>query len=178
MNSAAPILRRDSGHSGSLSRTATGLLIALLVVVFVAIAVISAILFIRYRRSRQAPLLPLHNDECTTPPSNRLTIKTNSPESISVLDEKRELSKSMENTPTSPVPEIRITFPEEEDPTGRPVSGRVVVVHIGEQGGIGLEPLSNDSLPPYPASGNDRFQSLDIDRMGGLKEKPDPPQYS
>lgn len=73
-------------------------------------------------------------------------------------------------TPTSAVPEIRITFPDEVDPTGRPQSGRVVVVRMGENNAIGLEPLQ-ESAPPYEKESIDRFQSLDLDRIGGLKER-------
>jgi len=79
----------------------------------------------------------------------------------------------MENSsspPDSPVPEIHITFPEEEDEAGKRKSGRVVVVRISEGGGVGLEPYQ-EQLPPYQANEADRFHSLDIERMGGLKEK-------
>jgi len=81
----------------------------------------------------------------------------------------------MENSsspPASPVPEIRITFPEEEDESGKRKSGRVVVVRISEAGSVGLEPCQEE-LPPYQSSDADRFQSLDLERMGGLKEKED-----
>lgn len=72
---------------------------------------------------------------------------------------------------TGPLPEIRITFPEEQDEAGKRKSGRVVVVRISDNGGIGLEPYNDEHLPPYQRSDMDRFQSLDLDRMGGLKEK-------
>ena len=75
------------------------------------------------------------------------------------------------SSPKSPVPEIRITFPEEEEEGGRRKSGRVVVVRISETGGVGLEPYTDDHLPPYQNSDAERFQSLDLDRIGGLKEK-------
>lgn len=78
---------------------------------------------------------------------------------------------SRPSSPTSPLPEIRITFPEEEDEAGKRKSGRVVVVRISENGGVGLEPLNEDHLPPYQKSDAERFQSLDLDRLGGLKEK-------
>ena len=77
---------------------------------------------------------------------------------------------SQPGSPSSPVPEIRITFPEEEDEAGKSKSGRVVVVRIGETGGLGLEPYSEENLPAYQQSDAERFQSLDLDRMGGLKE--------
>lgn len=71
--------------------------------------------------------------------------------------------------PMSPVPEIRITLPEEMDHTGNRRSGRVVVVHVGEST-VGYEPY-DEKLPPYQHSESERFQSLDLDRIGGLKEK-------
>lgn len=73
--------------------------------------------------------------------------------------------------PGSPIPEIRITFPEEVDEGGRRKSGRVVVVRVGEHT-VGMEPV-NDNLPPYQQKDSDRYESLDLDRMGGLKEKVD-----
>ena len=73
--------------------------------------------------------------------------------------------------PPSPVPEIRITFPDEEDMSGKRTSGRVVVLRIGESGAIGMEPVSHDALPPYQRDDAERFQSLDLDRIGGLREK-------
>ena len=77
---------------------------------------------------------------------------------------------SRPGSPVSPVPEIRITFPEEENEAGKSKSGRVVVVRISETGGLGLEPYSDEHLPAYQQSDAERFQSLDLDRMGGLKE--------
>ena len=71
--------------------------------------------------------------------------------------------------PPSPIPEIRITFPEEVDEQGKRQSGRVVVVRVGEHS-VGLEPV-NEKLPPYQQYESERFQSLDLDRIGGLKEK-------
>ena len=45
-----------------------------------------------------------------------------------------------------------------------------MVVRISESGGLGLEPYSDEHLPAYQRSETERFQSLDLDRMGGLKE--------
>ena len=78
---------------------------------------------------------------------------------------------SRPSSPSDSLPEIRITFPEEEDEAGKRKSGRVVIVRIGENGGVGLEPCNDDHLPPYQKSDAERLQSLDLDRMGGLKEK-------
>jgi len=87
-----------------------------------------------------------------------------------VYNEKQTLMDNPSSPPVSPIPEIRITFPEEEDEAGKRKSGRVVVVRVGETG-VGLEPYQEDDLPPYQNSEAGRFQSLDLERMGGLKEK-------
>jgi hypothetical protein len=42
-------------------------------------------------------------------------------------------------------------------------------VRVGEHS-VGLEPVQ-DNLPPYQRDSSDRFDSLDLDRIGGLKEK-------
>lgn len=86
--------------------------------------------------------------------------------------------------PTSPdtIPEIRITFPDEEGRDGRRVSGRVMVVSVGEAGVGYVRPLNEGGeqkelggagMPPAYASptSTERMASVDIDRIGGLKEK-------
>lgn len=47
-----------------------------------------------------------------------------------------------------------------------------MVVRISEAGGVGLEPYLDDeeSLPPYQTARDGKFESLDLDRIGGLKE--------
>lgn len=51
-------------------------------------------------------------------------------------------------------------------------SGRVVKVFVDDKGGLGMEPVnSEDGLPPYVANEGSRFVSLDLERMGGLKER-------
>lgn len=91
---------------------------------------------------------------------------------MKIYNEKEILveDSSQPSSPSSPVPEIRITFPEEQDDAGKSKSGRVVVVRISETGGVGLEPCSDEHLPAYQQSDAERFQSLDLDRLGGLKE--------
>ena len=46
-----------------------------------------------------------------------------------------------------------------------------MVVRISEKGAEGFEPCGEETLPRYRASESERFQSLDLERMGGLKEK-------
>ncbi|KAI4179014.1 MAG: hypothetical protein LQ346_007294 [Caloplaca aetnensis] len=90
--------------------------------------------------------------------------------SLVAMFEKDMLPSRTSSGPPSPVPEIRITFPEEEDAAGKRKSGRVVVVRISDNGGVGLEPYHEDLLPPYGTGDAERFQSLELDRIGGLKE--------
>ncbi|OJJ04698.1 hypothetical protein ASPVEDRAFT_137171 [Aspergillus versicolor CBS 583.65] len=171
------LFARDDGSKGSegLSEPMLDLLISLLVLVLLGIALVGGLIVLRRRRlNRQQPELPVHNGQCST--HHRSLTITAPPyaktESVFVIDEKRNLMENSSSPPPSPVPEIRITFPEEEDESGKRKSGRVVVVRISEAGSVGLEPY-NDQLPPYQTSDAERFQSLDIERMGGLKEKDD-----
>lgn len=171
-------VRDDSASSNS---TMIDLLIALLVLVFIALALIGTLFMVRKIRRNRAiarQQLPTHNEPGSRPISNhrRLTI-TATPykgargSSIYVYDEK----SSMINSPSPPlspdnVPEIRITFPDEQDESGRRKSGRVVVVRVGETG-VGLEPLQEEQLPAYEKESSERFHSIDMERIGGLKEK-------
>lgn len=174
------LVRDDSSSGAPLSPTMMNLLIALLVLILAAICLTGTLVVLRkYRKSKrqQQSELPLHNPIPVSKKSNhrRLTI-TATPygrksESSFVVSEKSAFLDQSSSPPASPIPEIRITFPEEEeDKTGKRKSGRVVVVRISDNGGVGLEPYQ-EKLPPYQSSDSDRFQSLDLDRMGGLKEK-------
>lgn len=151
--------------------TMVSLLVSLLVLVILGLGLVGALFFLRHvRKTKKAAELPLYEKRQSG--HRRLTI-TASPygkgrESVLVYQEKQDL---MSSPPSSPVPEIRITFPDEVDSAGKRQSGRVVVVRVGEHS-VGLEPLRED-LPPYQRDSSDRFDSLDLDRMGGLKEKSD-----
>lgn len=156
-----PVLPR-SLDAPNMSTTTLNLLIALLVLLFVALLLVLSLYIIRrVRRSRAVARqsLPTHHNH------RRLT--------INVYDEKASILSSPSSPPLSPVPEIRITFPDEQcEKTGRRKSGRVLVVRVGEKG-VGLEPLGDEEqLPAYDGE-KERYQSLDLDRMGGLKEKKD-----
>lgn len=167
------LLTRDNS-AGSLTPKTIDLLISLLVLILLAIVLSGSLLLLRQRRRRleQQSRLPLYQNQAH---QRRLTITQNSRTgSIHVYNEKQDF---MQSPPLSPVPEIRITFPEEQDESGKPKAGRVVVVHIGENGGVGLSP-ARDELPPYQTSETGRFQSLDLERMGGLKEKEETSRWS
>ncbi len=171
---------RDS--SSTLSPTMANLVIALMVLVIIGFIAGGGLYLIRKLRKVQAAknaTLPTYN--APAPFKNvanhrRLTITTNqsggrSP-SIYVYDEKSSLTSNPSSPPLSPenIPEIRITFPDEHDESGRPKSGRVVIVRVGEHG-VGLEPLRDEQLPAYEKEAGERFHSIDMERIGGLKEK-------
>ena len=175
------LVRDDSSAKAvPLSPMLMNFLIALLVLILAVICLTATLLVLRkYRKAKrgQQSELPLHNPPQLVKKSNhrRLTI-TATPygrksESSFVISEKSAFLDQSSSPTASPIPEIRITFPEEvEDTTGKRKSGRVVVVRISDNGGVGLEPFE-EKLPPYQSSDSDRFQSLDLERMGGLKEK-------
>lgn len=75
--------------------------------------------------------------------------------------------------PHSPdnVPEIHITFPDEQDEQGRPKSGRVLVVRVGDNATVGLEPVREEQLPAYEKEAKGGFYTIDMNQIGGLKEK-------
>jgi hypothetical protein len=169
-------LIRRSDEVG-LSNTLVDLLISLLVLVLLALALLGGLFIIRRKRqSNKESVLPVHNGQIPAS-QRRLTITANKHDSVFVYDEKRALMQNSDSPPPSPVPEIRITFPEEEDESGRRKSGRMVVVRISEAGSVGLEPC-HEELPPYHSTDTGRFHSLDIERMGGLKEKGELNNYS
>lgn len=91
--------------------------------------------------------------------------------SNSHASEKQALMGSCSPMPLTPdsVPEIRITFPEEEDAQGRRKSARVVIVSVGEAGVGFVRDVPEESLPPYQK--HDGFSSVDLEKIGGLKEK-------
>jgi len=160
-----------------MSPTIIDLIIALLVLIFVSLLLIGALYIVRKIRQRRAiaqQQLPVYNEKASSN-HRRLTI-TAAPygrgSSVYVYDEKSSMMSSPQSPPLSPdsVPEIRITFPDEQDASGRRKSGRVVVVRVGETG-VGLEPLQDEQLPAYQKESGERFHSIDMERIGGLKEK-------
>lgn len=85
---------------------------------------------------------------------------------------------SAKDEPDSPVPEIRITFPDEHDDTGCKKEGRVVVVKIGDHGSVGMAPCMDEPAPPYHQAARERLKSLDLERIGGLREKGSAKNYA
>ncbi|KAG9697799.1 hypothetical protein KCU78_g22467, partial [Aureobasidium melanogenum] len=169
MASFMKLVARDS-YDESYSPTMAALLIALVVLLIIALLCVVALYFMRWRkRSIRAGSLAIDDEEkSASQHHHRVTVRPH--ESIIVYQEKQSLIDNSEAPPSvNSVPEIRIHFPEEVDTLGKRQSGRVVVVRVGDHS-IGLEPVS-ENLPPYQKSESDRFQSLDLERIGGLKEK-------
>jgi len=171
------IVRDDKN---SMSPTIIDLLIVLLVLLFISLLLVAALFSMRKIRRNRAiarQQLPVYSEKPASGHRRSMTITTsqyNRNSSIYVYDEKSSMMNSQPSSPTD-VPEIRITFPDEQDESGRRTSGRVVIVRVGETG-VGLEPLKEDEqLPAYQKDGSERFHSIDMDRIGGLKEKS---QYS
>lgn len=149
-----------------------------LVVVFFGLVIVACSLSLgliclrrkRLARQRQnASLLPSYHQSS----HHRSVSMTNIPtigrnDSVFVYDEKMNLIANSSSPPSSAVPEIRLTFPDDD---GQQQKGRMVVVHVTDTGSVGMSPLDRDPLPPYQRSDAERFQSLDLDRIGGLREK-------
>jgi hypothetical protein len=167
MNIKQLAARGDDG----LSTTHVALIVSLLMLVLLGMILIGGLMFLRsMRRAQKDAQLPQYEKRQSN--LNRLTITAmpyKGRESVLVYSEKQQLIRNAPDSPSSPVPEIRITFPDEVDESGKSQSGRVVVVRVGEHS-VGLEPVQDD-LPPYQQDASDRFDSLDLDRIGGLKEK-------
>lgn len=157
----------------------SNLLLALITLIVLALGLVGVLYILCKRQAANAEVLPTHQRNFN---HRRLTIMatpyTGRTESAHVYDEKRNLIENSSSPPDSPVPEIRITFPDEEDQSGKKKDGRVVVVRVGDSGSVGMEPVAQDPLPPYQSKETERFQSLDLERMGGLREKVEPRRYS
>lgn len=173
------LVRDDSTYKNhSVTPTMLNLLIALLVLTLIAFTMVLVLFVMRSRRrARKNAGLPVYGDKAASMlDHHRLTVTTTPYngrcQSLHVYNEKMNLIENSCSPPSSPdsIPEIRITFPEEEDAYGKRKSGRVVVVHVGDTG-VGLEPVVEEPLPPYRRTEEGRFESIDLERIGGLKER-------
>ncbi|KAK5945076.1 hypothetical protein PMZ80_002279 [Knufia obscura] len=138
---------------------------------FACLTSLSLLYFRRKRAAHHGAVLPTHHRRGH---QRSLTITTApayaGQDRVFVYDEKMNLIANSYGPPDSPVPEIRVTFPDEEDQSGQKMSGRVVVVRITDSGSVGMEPLPQEQLPAYQQADSGRFQSLDLNRIGGLRE--------
>ncbi|KAK3295582.1 uncharacterized protein B0H64DRAFT_149266 [Chaetomium fimeti] len=176
MDSFTRIVARGDEEKDN-NKTVVNILIALLVLVFVGLVAFALLVLLRRKRRQRQMMnetLPQYQDVKRTGNHRRLTIQTgNGRSSVIVVDNNGQpMLANPQSPPHSPdnVPEIHITFPDEQDDQGRPKSGRVVVVRVGETS-VGLEPLDDEQLPAYEKESKTQFYSIDMDKIGGLKEK-------
>ena len=174
MTTSFASLARRVAEGSNISHTMLNLLVALLVLLILSLLLVAGLLFFRYRRrAREAKFLPLYDERrmsTSTTSSHHRRVLVRPSEAVYVYKEKKNLVdvSATPVTPDSPIPEIRITFPEEFDAAGKRQSERVMVVRVGETS-VGLEPVCEAKLPAYAE--DERFQSLDLERIGGLVEK-------
>jgi len=175
MESLKHLIRRDGSDSDFTNDGTPYTMNQLLFVLFTLLLVASlcsiALVYLRRKRlaRARAGLLPTHHQlshHRSASISNFGKYEKN--ESVFVYDEQMNLIHNSSSPTSRAVPEIHITFPDEEAGTQ---TGRVVVVHITDSGSVGMEPVHRDNLPPYQKEDADRFQSLDLERIGGLREK-------
>jgi hypothetical protein len=182
----AVLRSRDDGDDDGENDTVIDLMIAFLGLAFCALLLVGILLWLR-RVKRQRMLrddtLPRYNDlkhdNMEGFKGNRLTIQTaDGRSSVLYLNNNRPMLADPASPPYSPtnIPEIHITFPDEQDENGRQKDGRVVVVRVGDAT-YGLEPVREEQLPAYEKESSNGFYSIDMDKIGGLKEK-DPSRFS
>ena len=147
--------RENSDKDSGLGLNTTHLLVALISLLSLALVLVTTLLLIRrYRR----------NNAISTVQINAKA--SGSDESLAYYSEKQALMSPSARSPDC-VPEIRITFPDEDPKTGKRAT--VVLVQVGD-GSVGYRPVEED-LPPYQSANGQRFASVDLERVGGLKEK-------
>ncbi|KAJ4144744.1 hypothetical protein LMH87_003615 [Akanthomyces muscarius] len=172
------LVSRSSSEDGSDKMI--NILIAILVLAFVSIILVSTLYFFRRSRRMQKlrnESLPTYNEASKEPMlQHSLTIETKHNGRSSVIVIGRDGQPMLQNPnspPDSPdnVPEIHITFPDEHDDEGQRKSGRVLIVRVGDNAAVGLEPVREEQLPAYEKEAKGQFQSIDMNKIGGLKEK-------
>lgn len=178
MDSFRSLVSRGMEQTGD-SVSVVNLLISLLVLVFFGLLAFALLVLLRRMRRQKQMMnetLPQYHDVKRTGNHRRLTIQTaHGPGRSSVIvvnNSGQPMLANPHSPPHSPdnVPEIHITFPDEQDEQGRRKSGRVVVVRVGDTT-VGLEPLHEEQLPAYEKESSTQFYAIDMDKIGGLKEK-------
>jgi hypothetical protein len=177
MDSFSKLAARGLGDDGSV----VNLLIAILSLVFFGLLLVALLtLFRRMRRNQQMrrDTLPQYHEINRNGNLHHLTIDTKCLDGYargSVIYFNKDGQPMLANPKSPPhspdnVPAIHITFPDEQDDQGRRKSGRVVVVRVGDAT-VGLEPLHEEQLPAYEKESKTQFYSIDMEKIGGLKEK-------
>ena len=179
MDSIKSLVARDLTSDSSV----VSLMIAILSLVFVGLLLCAVLLLLRrMRRQKQmrAEVLPQYYTDVKRTGNHRgLTITTSNMGNfgrssvIVIQGDAKPMLMNPNSPPHSPdnVPEIHITFPDEQDDQGRKKSGRVLVVRVGDNAAVGLEPLHEEELPAYEKDSKTQFYAVDIEKIGGLREK-------
>ncbi|OLN81557.1 hypothetical protein CCHL11_05566 [Colletotrichum chlorophyti] len=165
MSRNAPgVVRRDADGGDMLN-----LMIVVLALVFFALLLVSTLyLMRRVRRQQQMQndMLPSYQEVKGARNHHNLTIQTSQDGRSSVLyigqDGRSPMLQNPNSAPHSP---------DNQDEGGRRKSGRVLVVRVGDGGAVGLEPVRDEQLPAYEKESKSQFYSVDMDSIGGLKEK-------
>jgi hypothetical protein len=159
-----PVLRLTARSAPS--PLTLGLLVTIVIISCLMTILAVTLLLLRLKQHNRPSASTTSSRRCRR---RRLTIEA---VSHTDLSEKHSLMDTPPASPPLTLPEIRITFPDDEE---REKAGRVVVVRMGDNAAVGLEPLDDEKeqLPPYQLAEDGRFQSLDLERIGGLKEKTD-----
>ncbi|KAI1501006.1 hypothetical protein F5X99DRAFT_409484 [Biscogniauxia marginata] len=167
---------RDMAIDGQ-SETVINLMIAFLGIAFLGLVLVAVLVMLRrarHQRRMREESLPQYNDVKHDDVSNqhRFTIQTPDGRSSFLVVNGRPMLADPNAPPHSPtnIPQIHITFPDEHDENGRQKNGRVVVVRVGDTT-VGLEPVKEEQLPAYEKESSTGFYSIDMDGIGGLKEK-------
>lgn len=165
-----PLERRDDTTDSSFSIDFTDRFFGLVCIFLIIAILVSGFFLIRRWRKRTIPQLPLHKGDLEVASKHHRSTDTLSRQSSFVMREKEAFLAVTYGPPSAAPPAIHLTLPEELDDGTKSASVRVVVVSIGDHGEVGLSPLAQEQLPPYQEHTSERFQSLDLERLGGLKE--------
>jgi len=144
-------------------------LVSATICILVLISVFCSVLFVirRVRRARAAAAsgLPLHKADIEA------GVPSQSASTPSFVQREKEAFLASTYGPSmAAAPVIHLTLPEELEDGSKWAAARIVVVNVGDRGEVGLSPLEHEQLPAYQETSQDRFESLDLERLGGLKE--------
>ena len=177
-----PLSEHDGRVESSAMPSVHTLMLVFAVLTFSALILVAFLYILRKRRAShtEGQDLPIYHKQNShrRRPMRLTSPRSTKPQPSHVYDEKRSLIENSSGPPDNAVPEIRITLPDEEDQRRPGRNSRVVVVSISDGGSVGMEPLPETDLPPYHLTGSERLQSIDLERIGGLKEKAEPSRRS
>lgn len=172
------VIDDDDSEGDDNNERMVDLMLVVLGLVLFALVIVSCLWFLRrarlQRRMREETLPSYYDKRAIN--HRGLTIETTHNGRSSVLYIGRDGQPMLQN-PNSPphspdnVPEIHITFPDEHDEQGQRKTGRVLVVRVGDNAAVGLEPVREEQLPAYEKEAKGGFYSVDMNEIGGLKEK-------